>query len=496
MGTAARADAAQEDAVISSAAKVATATANPMDAVKPETMARIQQVAAAGLAVATAVAIFVQDPGPDPVLRWLPLAIAAAVGALAVLVLHKAGKSRPQAVWSLVLLRIGLLALASAVELHWGARLPALALLYPGIALLGFWHDRAGVVATMSLLAGLGHGLTRRLQAGADPAALTEAALAAGFVAAVSLAAGFGLYAWLRAVREEARLKAQRAAALGRLAETGTLAAMAAHEIRGPLTSVKGFLQMLQRRLHGHDDAKWVELIRRDIERVERLVRELLILGTPREPRQVLTPLLPLIEESVRAALLPDPASELLDVTIDCTADAEWPLDREQMRQVLVNLIRNAAEAALPHGQIKISATIEDGVLALSVRDSGCGIPAEQLDQVLEPFFTTKRTGTGLGLAICQRLVSNHGGSLSVDSTVGEGSVFTIRLGDAVALPPEVPQPASAEESRRLLARPAYRRSAALAAQRLRRMDQSPEKTGPRPAMPPAPAPRVQEGPR
>jgi len=106
--------------------------------------------------------------------------------------------------------------------------------------------------------------------------------------------------------------------------------------------------------------------------------------------------------------------------------------EADGLRQVLVNLLRNAADACKPGGRVEVRARAEavEGApfLRLEVRDNGCGIPSEQLHAVFDPFFTTKKggEGTGLGLAIAQDIVKNHGGTLSVESEPGKGSVFTI----------------------------------------------------------------------
>lgn len=457
---------------------------------KQQAMMRFQELQTCVLALATGAAIFAASAEPGPLRRALPLFIAAAAASAVLVVTRVLIPRRPGASWPVPLLRIALLAALVPVEWQWGSALPALPVLYPAAALFAFWTERPWRLALTGALAGAAHGAGRWLSG--LPAAATDVWLPALLVAVATTGIGLMMLAWTRLSRESARLTEQRLAAAERLAHTGTLAAMAAHEIRGPLTSVKGFLQMLQRRLHGHEDAKWVELIRRDVDRVERLVREFLILGSPRPPRPVLTPVLPLLEESVRAALLPEPGRETLDVTVACPAELEWPLDREQLRQVLVNVIRNAAEATHPQGRIHLEAAAADGQLTLTVTDTGCGIPPEQLEQVLEPFFTTKRAGTGLGLAICKQLIANHGGMLSIQSEGESGTTVTVRLGALPPQPEEIPRPVAASGHGASSPKAAPPRSAATAMQRLRLMGRRQGKHAPRPAALPARAPRAQ----
>jgi signal transduction histidine kinase len=103
--------------------------------------------------------------------------------------------------------------------------------------------------------------------------------------------------------------------------------------------------------------------------------------------------------------------------------------DEAQLRQALLNLVRNAADAMSTGGALTVATRRSaDGAVEVSVKDTGAGIPAENLDRIFEPFFSTKDGGTGLGLALTQQIVEEHGGRIEVDSTPGRGTTFTLRL--------------------------------------------------------------------
>jgi two-component system NtrC family sensor kinase len=113
---------------------------------------------------------------------------------------------------------------------------------------------------------------------------------------------------------------------------------------------------------------------------------------------------------------------------VDCEEVPPVQLDSDQIKQVLLNLMINAGHAMPKGGKLEISARTENGNLVLAVKDTGAGIPQSDLDKIFDTFFTTKASGTGLGLSVCYRLVSDHGGNISVDSVPGEGTSVRIEL--------------------------------------------------------------------
>ncbi|MCL6626784.1 MAG: PAS domain-containing protein [Alicyclobacillus shizuokensis] len=217
-----------------------------------------------------------------------------------------------------------------------------------------------------------------------------------------------------------------------KLATVGKIAAGVAHEIRNPLTTVRGFLQMLSERLGAcglQEEIGYIELIMEEIQRINNLVTELLLLSKPRRMRKerctvaaVLTDLQPVIAAD---ALLR--GAEFTQHLEDDARRAWIWADVAMLKQLIMNLAKNALEAMENGGRLGIRATVEGGWLRLDVSDTGPGIPPYQTDKIFEEFFTTKDKGTGLGLPICQRIVADHGGSIRVFSK-GFGTTFSVFL--------------------------------------------------------------------
>ena len=236
---------------------------------------------------------------------------------------------------------------------------------------------------------------------------------------------------------QEALLRLQRAQygmmRAERLAAVGTLASSLAHEVRNPLNSINLQLVLLSRRLEHLDDSKrtemsgFIESARKEISRLNDLVEEFLSLSTL--DRVSLAEVEP--SEVVRESLeLMTPAAHQNGIAVSLHREGPFPplrLDREKIKQVLINLIRNAIEA-MPHGgTLTVSTRMEEGTLFIQVGDTGIGIQPGQ--DVFDFFVTTKKGGTGLGLPIAKRIVEAHGGSLSYESRPGRGTVFSVRLG-------------------------------------------------------------------
>jgi len=216
-----------------------------------------------------------------------------------------------------------------------------------------------------------------------------------------------------------------------RLAALGEMAAGIAHEIRNPLASIRLYARMLEADLGDRPAERQIAgNIVEAVRGLDSVVGDVLDFARELRPNLVLMPLRGTIERAV-AALGPvlDPGR----VQVVCRVDRRlrWPHDPQMLGQVIVNLIRNAAEAMPGGGKLSISAEREAGALRLIVRDTGPGIAPDELDRVFDPFYTTKPSGTGLGLAIVHRIVDAHGGSVSVQND--GGAVFTLTLPTAVA---------------------------------------------------------------
>jgi hypothetical protein len=242
------------------------------------------------------------------------------------------------------------------------------------------------------------------------------------------------LYASLRDVlrtqREHQREIAARLEHTDRLASLGRIAAGLAHEIKNPIAGLQGALEILRDET---DDAGKRELFVQmlaETGRVNDTVQSLLQYARTARPRPVRIDLEELFGQ---IASLLGPGFTKRGVTLECSTapelEAVW-LDPVQIRQVLVNLLTNSAEAMEGHGTIRLRATTlpsGDGVL-LAVDDEGPGIDADVGDRIFEPFFTTKYAGTGLGLAVARSLVEAHGGRIEVRSEIGRGTTFLIVL--------------------------------------------------------------------
>jgi two-component system sensor histidine kinase HydH len=217
-----------------------------------------------------------------------------------------------------------------------------------------------------------------------------------------------------------------------RMAAVGTLASSLAHEIRNPLNSITLMLVLLSRRLArlqegaGTDLAPMVESVRHEVERLDALVEEFLSHSTiDRLERQAADPT-GVVRDML---LLMGPVAERQGITVREELPATLPrlsLDRQKMKQVLINLARNAIEAMPSGGMLTVSASAQDDGVVIAVADTGVGI--EPGIDVFDFFTTTKRGGTGLGLPISRRIVEAHGGRLTLESAPGRGTTFRVLL--------------------------------------------------------------------
>jgi signal transduction histidine kinase len=215
-----------------------------------------------------------------------------------------------------------------------------------------------------------------------------------------------------------------------RLAAVGTLAAGLAHEVRNPLNSALLQLQVLERRL-GRGDAAPASLspilgaVSDEIHRLEHLVNDFLAFVRPR-PLEVRPAALADLCQGVVAFIGPEAEAARVRLHVDLPADlVAVPMDAERMRQVLLNLVRNAVEAMPEGGDLTLRARNLPGTVEIDVEDTGQGFPDET--PIFDAFFTTKSKGTGLGLTIVHRIVTDHGGTIRVRSRPG-ATCFTICL--------------------------------------------------------------------
>jgi len=216
-----------------------------------------------------------------------------------------------------------------------------------------------------------------------------------------------------------------------RLASIGSLAAGIAHEIRNPLSSIKGFATYFKERYREvPEDQKTAEIMVQEVERLNRVIGQLLEFARPMKLNkkqasihEVITYSLKMIQKQAQdkgVAVNTDPSPGIKDVSIDT----------DRISQVLLNLYLNAIEAMEQGGTLRIDSFLdeESGTVAIVVSDTGVGIKREDLVHVFDPYFTTKQSGTGLGLAIVHRIIEAHRGELRIESEPGKGTTVTIVL--------------------------------------------------------------------
>ncbi|HZN91158.1 MAG TPA: ATP-binding protein [Myxococcales bacterium] len=211
-----------------------------------------------------------------------------------------------------------------------------------------------------------------------------------------------------------------------RLAALGSLAAQLAHEIRNPLASMRGSAQLLAQDLKGHSSGRLSTILLRESDRLTALVEDFLKFARPPPPALVETQLDQLVAETVEMLKI-DPLSRGVDMAVEAEP-ARCPADAGQLRQVLLNLVRNALEAAKPGGRVRVRVESAAPGPRIHVWDSAGAIPPADLDRIFEPFFTTRDRGTGLGLSTAHSIVQAHGGTISVSSAPQQGTEFVVEL--------------------------------------------------------------------
>ncbi len=218
-----------------------------------------------------------------------------------------------------------------------------------------------------------------------------------------------------------------------RLSALGTLAAGIAHEIRNPLVSIQTFFQLAPQRLDDHEFlTEFLRLTSGEVKRITDLITELLSFAKSPTPSMASVDLNELIDGVAR---LIDPQVRKGQISVRKELAPDLPrvrADRDQLRQVFLNLLLNAVQAIERNGEIRIvTRRVAQGPreqCQVEIADTGRGIPEELLDDIFNPFFTTKQQGVGLGLAIAHQIVTEHGGFITVQSQVGRGTAFTIHL--------------------------------------------------------------------
>ena len=235
----------------------------------------------------------------------------------------------------------------------------------------------------------------------------------------------------LKLVESQALIERQE-----KLASLGMLAAGVAHEIRNPLTAIKAWLFLQQKHLQpGTPEHTDTDVIAGEVDRLERIVKEVLLLARPSEPHLATVPANEPLRQ-VQALLKPQLEKANIRLAVQDSVSSHIKIDLQQIQQVLINLIQNAADSIGHDGEVTLRARLDNKRLAdrvsevvvLEVTDTGKGIPPEVEKRLFDPFFTTKDAGTGLGLAIAARIVEKHGGALQYQTQPNHGTTFGIVL--------------------------------------------------------------------
>ena len=228
----------------------------------------------------------------------------------------------------------------------------------------------------------------------------------------------------------ELRETEDRARVAEELASVATLVAGLAHEIGTPMGVIQGHAKLLEPAVSG-DEARWrLETIQQQIARISKIIQTLLNMARPRHKRRMPVVLGPLIETSL--AFIREKLARR-DIQVDATLqDAPSIIgDPERLQQLFLNLFLNAADAMPDGGELRVSLEpTTDTELEIRIGDTGAGISGRDLEHIFDPFFTTKAAGegNGLGLMVSQGIVADHGGQISVSSSIGEGTEFLIVL--------------------------------------------------------------------
>jgi two-component system sensor histidine kinase HydH len=216
-----------------------------------------------------------------------------------------------------------------------------------------------------------------------------------------------------------------------RLASLGRLAAGVAHEIRNPLSSIKGFATYFKERYpDAPQDQKTANIMIAEVDRLNRVVGQLLEFARPVPVSPKSTSLQDLVDDSVRLIEQKAKEKQITVKTLNSVKVDKAVIDPDRINQVLLNLYLNAIESMEPGGElgVELSADEENHRIEIRVSDTGCGIPGKHLSRIFDPYFTTKSTGTGLGLAIAHNIMEAMGGKINISSRPGKGTTFTLRI--------------------------------------------------------------------
>jgi nitrogen-specific signal transduction histidine kinase/CheY-like chemotaxis protein len=215
-----------------------------------------------------------------------------------------------------------------------------------------------------------------------------------------------------------------------KLAIVGQMAACMAHEIKNPLTAIKGFAQILASKIEDDSSRKYLQVINSEINRMSQVIQDFLLLARPKPPEFMEADINQLVREVM---LIIESQALLKNINISMALSDNIPplfIDQGKIKQVLLNLSQNALESMNINGNLGIATSLLPDLreIRLDVTDTGCGIAKEKINDLGVPFITTKSNGTGLGLSISFSIIEQHKGRVEVQSEVGQGTTFSIYL--------------------------------------------------------------------
>jgi two-component system sensor histidine kinase HydH len=219
-----------------------------------------------------------------------------------------------------------------------------------------------------------------------------------------------------------------------KLAAIGGLAAGVAHEIRNPLSSIKGMASYFRNKFQSEsEDSNAAEIMIKEVDRLNRVISELLEFARPTKVDLKPTDISAVLDHSVR---LIGQDADAKNIKIDLETNNNLPdalVDSDRFTQCLLNLYLNSIQSMPSGGNLTVSSDYDgEKLVKVTVRDTGLGIPEEDINHIFDPYFTTKAKGTGLGLAVLHKIIEAHDGKINVHSTFEKGTVFTISLPVAV----------------------------------------------------------------
>lgn len=220
----------------------------------------------------------------------------------------------------------------------------------------------------------------------------------------------------------------QRAAQAERMASMGRLAAGLAHEIRNPLSSIAGAVQMLKTGAPSEEDRLLCEIVLREAARLDELVTDMVDLARPRHPDKRVVDASAIVDDVVELMKSTEAERNSIRVVRVGSGSAFIEADPGQLRQLLWNLVRNAVQSSAAAGEVRVGIE-RDRALELFVEDDGAGLDSVAKQHLFDIFFTTRSHGSGIGLAVVKRIADEHGFSVSVTSEQGAGARFSVSLG-------------------------------------------------------------------